>query len=284
MVGTNLVADPTNSGKRPACGQGTPARPAGAGSLQAMDEGALRLRLWDGFARLQTLLGGHAGPGAVLHREGLVASVVPSAPESPTLNAAVAIEPERAPEHLEELRERYRGARVRRWGIWLDAGAAPAARVLANAGMMVTTASPGMGARLDEIDLPDIDTPAAADLATVGRVNDLAYGNLDSRLERTLAPLPNGILHAYRADHEGQPAAVAMALHHDGDCGVSFVATVPQARRRGLARHVMLQALTRAREQGCTTTTLQATDVGERLYANLGYRRLCVMQLWERRR
>ena len=45
----------------------------------------------------------------------------------------------------------------------------------------------------------------------------------------------------------------------------------------------MRQALADARENGCTTTTLQATEVGERLYTNLGYRQLCVMQLWERR-
>ena len=45
----------------------------------------------------------------------------------------------------------------------------------------------------------------------------------------------------------------------------------------------MRQALAAARAGGCTTTTLQATDVGERLYTNLGYRHLCVMQLWERR-
>jgi GNAT superfamily N-acetyltransferase len=251
-----------------------------------MDEGLLLVRLWDGFARLQALLGGHAGPGSVLEREGLVASVVPSAPDSPTLNAAVAIEADRAPEYLAELQRRYAGARVRRWGVWLDGSASLAAQALAQAGMVVTTASPGMGARLDDLPWTDDDhetAPRAADLTTVGRVNDLAYGNYDARLERTLAPLPNGILKGYRADLNGKPAAVALALHHGEDCGVSFVATIPKARRKGLASTVMRQALAAARASGCTTTTLQATDVGERLYTNLGYRRLCVMQLWERR-
>src|SRR5687768_6600061 len=116
-----------------------------------MDEGMLLLRLWHGFARLQALLGGHAGPGSVLERDGLVASVVPSAPDSPTLNAAVAIEADRAPEHLEELRGRYADAKVRRWGVWLDGSASLAAQSLAQAGMVVTTASPGMGAALDEL-------------------------------------------------------------------------------------------------------------------------------------
>jgi ribosomal protein S18 acetylase RimI-like enzyme len=247
-----------------------------------MDEGTLRARLWDGFARLQTLLGGHAGPGRVIEADGLVASVVPNAPESPTLNAAVALEPDKAVGVLERLANRYAQANVRRWGVWLDASATAAARALTDAGMVVTSASPGMGAPIEELGIAP-EAAQAADLATVGQVNDRAYGNYDGRLERTLAPLPNGLLKAYRADLDGVAAAVAMALHHNDDCGVSFVATIPQARRRGLATNVMRQVLAEAREQGLTSTTLQATDIGERLYANLGYRRLCVMQLWERR-
>jgi ribosomal protein S18 acetylase RimI-like enzyme len=241
------------------------------------------MRLWDGFAELQLLLGGHAGPGRTLQRDGLVASVVPNAPDSPTLNAAVALDPDKAPEHLQELAHRYRQARVRRWGVWLDGRASLAAQALNHAGLTVTAASPGMGAVLDRV-ATDVDRPLAADLATIGRVNDMAYGNFDGRLERTLTPLPNGVLKGYRVDLDGRPASVALALHHDDDCGVSFVATVPKARRQGLATQVMRHALADAAKNGCTTSTLQATEVGERLYENLGYRRLCVMQLWEQRR
>jgi hypothetical protein len=45
----------------------------------------------------------------------------------------------------------------------------------------------------------------------------------------------------------------------------------------------MHAAMTDARQRGCTTVSLQATDVGERLYARLGFRRLGPMELWERR-
>jgi GNAT superfamily N-acetyltransferase len=251
-----------------------------------MDHGTLRVRLWANFGRLQTLLGGHTGPGRVIERDGLVASVVPGAPDSPTLNAAVAIEPDRAIENLEDLADRYKAAGVRRWGVWLDASAQRAAQALADAGLTVTASSPGMGAAIEDLlGPPPHTTPTPADLTTVGRVNDLAYGNHDARLERTLAPLPNDILKGFRADlPDGTPGAVAMTLQHEDDCGVSFVATIPGARRKGLATTVMQQALVEARSDGCTTTTLQATDVGERLYARLGYRRLCEMQLWERRR
>src|SRR3954447_20434215 len=133
-----------------------------------MDDGVLSVRLWEGFGRLQALLGGHVGPGSVITRDGLIASIVPSAPDSPTLNAAVAIDADQAPEHLAELRRRYRDAKVRRWGIWLDGRASLAAQALTTAGMVVTTASPGMGAHIEDLNSSTIDDePTPADLETV---------------------------------------------------------------------------------------------------------------------
>ena len=247
-----------------------------------MDDATLRRGLWDGFARLQALLGGSAKHGVVLESDALVASIVPHAPDSPALNAAVALEPREALQALEELAGRYSQAGVRRWGIWLDGDERDARRALQKAGLSLATASPGMAAALDELDLRE-DNARPSDLRTVGRVNDQAYGNVDARLERTLSVLPPQHLRAYRVDLDGKAAAVALALHHGQDCGVSFVATVPAARRRGLATAVMNAAMTDAQVRGCTTVSLQATDVGERLYARLGFRRLGPMELWERR-
>jgi ribosomal protein S18 acetylase RimI-like enzyme len=248
-----------------------------------MDDATLRRRLWDGFARLQALLGGSAKHGVVLESRALVASIVPHAPDSPALNAAVALDAREALQALEELAGRYSQAGVRRWGVWLDGDERDVRRALQKAGLSLATASPGMAATLDELDLDDGATARPSDLRTVGRVNDQAYGNVDSRLERTLSVLPPQRLRAYRVDLDGKAAAVALALHHGQDCGVSFVATIPAARRRGLATSVMHAAMTDARRRGCTTVSLQATDVGERLYARLGFRRLGPMELWERR-
>jgi GNAT superfamily N-acetyltransferase len=248
-----------------------------------MDDGQLRDRLWLGFARLQTLLGGQAAGGAVIERPGLVASIVPAAPESPTLNAAIALGPAIDPALPRELHERYREAGVRRWGFWVDGTAQEARATLDALGMRLSTRSPGMAAVLSDLPLNGRAPAAPADLATVGRVNDLAYGNPDARLERTLAPLSPGLLRGYRADHEGRPAAVALALHHDGDCGVSFVATAPHARRHGLASDVMHRVAFEAAGDGCTSASLQATELGEKLYRALGYRTVADMQLWERR-
>jgi ribosomal protein S18 acetylase RimI-like enzyme len=250
-----------------------------------MDDDTLRRRLWTAFARLQSLLGHHSMQGAVYERPGVVASVVPAAPDSPTLNAAVAIDPRDAELALPELAARWEAAGVRRWGIWLDPSARSVVRSLQRQGLVMTASAPGLGTALDALWLPERNgSVPPADLATVGRVNDFAYGNVDQRLERTLTPLPPGILRGYQATLGDQPAAVALALHIEEDCGISFVATVPAARRRGLATKVMHEALAAARAAGLTTTTLQATEAGERLYVSLGYRRLCDMQLWERRR
>src|SRR3954447_14548427 len=251
-----------------------------------MDDAELRRRVWEGFAALQTLLGGSARNGWVLRKEGLVASIVPSAPDSPALNAAVALDPEVAPRAIEELEVRYNDAGVRRWAIWVDGAAKDVTADLRGAGLGIASASPGMGASLEElkIDLTTANPRPNAGLRTVGRVNDLAYGNVDSRLERTLTTLEEGRLRGYKADLNGAPAAVALALHHGQDCGVSFVATVPRARRQGLATQVMRAAPADARRQQLTTITLQATELGERLYQQLGLRRLSPMELWEHRR
>jgi ribosomal protein S18 acetylase RimI-like enzyme len=248
-----------------------------------MDDAILRRRLWEGFADLQGLLGGHARQGSVLRRPGLLASVVPSAPDSPALNAAVAVEPDAGPDRLDELADAYARVGVRRWAIWIDGGAHGATARLRKAGLAVASASPGMGAEIAALGARPADPAPNADLHTVGRVNDLAYGNVDARLERTLTTLEEGLLRGYRADLNGAPAAVALALHHGSDCGVSFVATVPQARRRGLATQVMHSVLADARANGLETITLQATEQGERLYQALGLRRLGPMELWERR-
>src|SRR3954451_23451494 len=148
-----------------------------------MDDAELRRRLWEGFAALQTLLGGSAKNGFVVMRDGSVASIVPSAPDSPALNAAVALDPARAPGALEELEVRYGDAGVRRWAIWLDGSAKDVTNELRHSGMALASASPGMGAVLDElrIDLTTANPRPNANLKTVGRVNDPASGNAAAR-------------------------------------------------------------------------------------------------------
>ncbi len=77
--------------------------------------------------------------------------------------------------------------------------------------------------------------------------------------------------------------ATASVLEQDGDAFVVFVATDPGARGHGLCRGLLWHALRRARDAGCTTTTLEGSPMGEPIYARMGYRALGRFGLWERR-
>lgn len=72
-------------------------------------------------------------------------------------------------------------------------------------------------------------------------------------------------------------------LDHGGDAEVNFVATVPEARGRGLAGSLMTLALDDARERGRVTTTLVATKLGRPVYERMGYRPLGTVEMWEHR-
>src|SRR4051812_3399320 len=122
-------------------------------SATAMEDAELRSRLWEGFAALQTLLGSHAKDGFVIEQPGIVASIVPSAPDSPALNAAVALDPQQAPAALQDLGGRYSAGGVRRWAIWVDGAERDVTAELRQAGLAIASASPGMGAVLDEMKL-----------------------------------------------------------------------------------------------------------------------------------
>ena len=72
--------------------------------------------------------------------------------------------------------------------------------------------------------------------------------------------------------------------------GVGSVLT-PYIPDRSLVNSVIYQAdgllaeaLLEARERGNDISTLQATKMGEPVYARLGYRRFGAIQMWEKRR
>jgi predicted GNAT family acetyltransferase len=62
-----------------------------------------------------------------------------------------------------------------------------------------------------------------------------------------------------------------MAYDHAGDCGIYNVVTVPHARRRGLGTALTALLVHEARDRGCATASLQATEMAERVYASVGF-------------
>jgi len=70
---------------------------------------------------------------------------------------------------------------------------------------------------------------------------------------------------------DGLAVAGAWSLIEDTDCGIYAVATVPEWRRRGVARALMQGVLGDAYRRGARTATLQSTPMGVPLYTSMGF-------------
>lgn len=92
--------------------------------------------------------------------------------------------------------------------------------------------------------------------------------------EGLLEDVDPGAFHVRVASVSGESVASAIACDHNGDCGIYNVGTLPQLRRRGLGSGLTALHLYDARDRGCATASLQATEMAQGIYATLGFRDL----------
>jgi GNAT superfamily N-acetyltransferase len=227
---------------------------------------------WGGLVAQVEMFGRTVPQARLIERGSMVASVLPSIPQSSIANAAIGRTPGVRPKHLDELAREFRSAGVQKWGLWLP-GEQPAPEH-----SMVLDSTPA--AMLHDLaaleDVPPTGTP---DLATVGRVNDLAYGFAEPRLALALANLDGDVLAYGIGDH-----SVAMAYDHGhDDTVVWFVATRPEDRGKGLATAILKRVLIEARQRGRKTASLQASQKGKPVYERLGFRTVGELHLYEER-
>jgi GNAT superfamily N-acetyltransferase len=82
---------------------------------------------------------------------------------------------------------------------------------------------------------------------------------------------------------DGRPVATATVFVHPAEVGgVYFVATAPEARRRGIGAAVTAGALDLARGVGCTTAVLGSSPMGYGVYRRLGFEEVFRYRLLER--
>jgi GNAT superfamily N-acetyltransferase len=225
--------------------------------------------------------------GRVVERDGLLAVITAGTPDRSVFNSVIYERPEALAETLDELAVTYDEAGVRAWTVWVPDSDTGSARLLEGAGHRLDANPVAMVLELAELaepELGDLDWDANADADEVGRINDLAYGDETGVFGRGIGRPPPGTFRWYRARLDGDVAAVLGTLDHEGDCGIYWVATLPEARGRGLAGRLLHGALAEARERGCDISTLEATMLGRPVYARLGYREVGTLQMWERRR
>lgn len=223
--------------------------------------------------------------GQVLEPDGVCAAINPAVPGRSVFNSVLYEHHEALAAALDDLGAAYAEAGCA-WTVWVPESDGESAALLADAGHVLDANPTAMVLDLDELADPDpgdLDWDAAGGLEEVCRTNDLAYGYDSGTFASGIGSPPEGTFRFFRAHLDGETACVVGTADLDGDCGVYWVATLPQARGRGLTTRLMGVALAEGRERGCDISTLQATKLGAPVYERLGYRDVGTIQMWERR-
>jgi ribosomal protein S18 acetylase RimI-like enzyme len=212
--------------------------------------------------------------GAALeHLPAAVAAIFPTGPERGVYNNALLARGLRGrptAAAIDAVEDAYDRSGIAGFAVWAHDSETDANAELTRRGYHVDTATRAMAMSLDDTSLPRPDVALAAGqwadylalLTQFGTPDGLLAGVDGSRFEVLMAL------------HDGRAAAAALAFDHDGDCGIYNVGTLPHARRCGLATALTALQLHNGRERGCTTASLQATPMAERIYARVGFRDL----------
>lgn len=241
-----------------------------------MDESALLDRNLGGLAALHSLIGRFAG--SLVEIDGAVGSIVHGAPDYPWLNALVCKRDADFGLVLEQMVDSPGRDKLAVWALEPEqvdiAIAAGFSHLVARV--------PAMSMELEQIAIRG-GASEPVELADAGAVSDAAYGNEGQEVESTLARLPADRVRAHgRRNAAGRVVAAALLLDVGDDCSVQYVATRPDAQRLGHGVGLLAHALALARLRGCSTTSLQSSEAGVRLYESLGYRSVGHLQLRRR--
>ena len=243
-------------------------------------------RVLEAISHMCRLIGGSADGGQALERDGVIAAVVPAAPERAVVNSVVYTTPDGLAAAYDDIASAY-GEIGANWTVWVRPGDDEAARFLGSRGHVLDAQPMAMIHDLKDVERPAADAltdwTAEGDLAEVGPINDRAFGFGTDSFTRALGRWPDGSTHVYIARDAGRPVACLLMTDHEGNSDLELVAVLPEARGRGLSGKLLGHALADAAERGNETSTLVATELGYPVYERAGYRALERVPMWERR-
>jgi GNAT superfamily N-acetyltransferase len=225
---------------------------------------ATLLASWQEYAR------GSSG-AALMRLSGVAAAVFPTEPERSVYNNALLDRDLGATERataVDAMEAAYSAGRIERYATWVHESDEGMRSELSARGYTLEESTRAMGMSLDDVALPRPEV-------------DLGQSDWSEYLEyMRVFGLPAGLLsgadptafHILVARLGGENVASAIAFDHDGDCGVFNMSTLEAARRGGLGTALTARHVHDAAARGCSTASLQSTEMAERLYAAVGFR------------
>ena len=220
------------------------------------------------------------GQARWVERDGVGALVTPFVPNRSIVNCVICRPGADLEGAYDWLADEF--AEVEAWTVWVPDSNREQAEFLQSRGHKLDADPAMMVLDLKSFNptapLPEWKPALVEELA---RINDASYPWRDGSLERAL------LESAYDDDefrlYITADSCVLGVNDCNGDAGVFFVATLPEARGKGLAGGLLAAAMVQARDRGCDISTLQATKIGEPVYARVGYQRFGSIGMWEKR-
>jgi GNAT superfamily N-acetyltransferase len=227
---------------------------------------ATLLASWEEYAR--------GCADATLERHsGVCAAVFPSGPERAVYNNALLdgdLGPAERAAAVDAMQAAYDSADVDRYAAWVHESDHGMRAELIGRGYTFEESTRAMGMSLDDgvLALPEVE------LGPLDWAAYLEYLQLVGVPAGLLGGADPSAFHTLVARRDGENVATAIAFDHGGDCGVFNMSTLETARRQGLGTALTARHVHDAAERGCTTASLQATAMAERVYAAVGFRDL----------
>ena len=206
----------------------------------------------------------------VVERPGVAAAVFPAEPERNVYNNALlerGLDAAGRAAAVDAMESSYAAGAVDRFAAWVHEDEGALIADLTGRGYRFDTATRAMGMALADLSVPR----PQVDLGSAGWSEYLRIVGVPDDF---LAALDPGVFHIVIARLDGENVSVSTAYDHHGDAGIFNVGTLPAARRRGLATAVTALQLHDARDRGCTTASIQSTEMAEGIYRSLGFRDL----------
>jgi GNAT superfamily N-acetyltransferase len=225
--------------------------------------------------------------GSTWERDGVLGSIIPATPTRSVFNSVFYEDTGAMLDCLDDLAAAYEEAGVEAWAVWVPESDTDAAAGLEQAGHLLDAKPRAMAMETSELRVPERDPGLEIreeyDVAELARLNEIAYGYPAGDFSPVVAMKLEG-LHVHFGDLDGETVGTVAIWDHGTDGILAWVATLPEARGRGVSTTLTAEAVAEARERGMETTSLQATKLGYPVYKRVGYRDYGVLQMWERRK